>query len=326
MNSFAFDSPIFIAGHNGMVGSSLKRKLEKKGFNNLIIKDRSDLDLRDQLKVREFFELHKPAYVLIAAAKVGGIKANSDSPANFLYENLIMECNLIHEAFVSGVKNLLFLGSSCIYPKFSQQPIKEDSLLTAPLETTNEAYALAKISGIKLCDYYSQQYGVDYRSLMPTNLYGPGDNFNLEESHVIPALISKFHEAKKLNKDKVEVWGSGNVLREFLHVDDLADACYFVMNTSKNKFQLITDKIDARHLNVGTGKDLTINELSHLIKEIVGFNGEIYFNTSMPDGTPRKLLDVSLINRLGWTSSIDLKKGLMELYNWYENNQTKIRN
>ncbi len=309
-----------------MVGSSLKRYLEKKGFNNLITKDRSDLDLRDQLKVREFFELHKPAYVLIAAAKVGGIKANSESPANFLYDNLIMECNLIHEAFVSGVTDLLFLGSSCIYPKFSKQPIEEDSLLTAPLEPTNEAYALAKISGIKLCDYYSQQYGVDYRSLMPTNLYGPGDNFNLEESHVIPALIRKFHEAKKLNKDKVEVWGSGNVSREFLHVDDLADACYFVMNTSKNKFQLITNKIDARHLNVGTGKDLTINELSHLIKEIVGFNGEIYFNTSMPDGTPRKLLEVSLINRLGWTASIDLKQGLIELYNWYEKNGTKIRN
>ena len=232
---------------------------------------------------------------------------------------------MIHEAYNAGVTDLLFLGSSCIYPKFSDQPIKEDYLLTGPLEPTNEAYAIAKISGIKLCDFYSQQHGVDFRSLMPTNLYGPGDNFNLEESHVIPALISKFHEAKQSNNNKVEVWGSGSASREFLHVDDLADACYFIMNTSKDRFVQITDNISSRHLNVGTGKDLTIYELSLLIKEIVGFKGEIFFNTSMPDGTPRKLLDVSLMESLGWTANIDLKKGLVNLYEWYKKNDKKIR-
>ena len=325
MNRISFDSPIFIAGHNGMVGSSLCRYLTNKGFSNLITAERSDLDLCSQSEVRKFFRHNKPNYIVIAAAKVGGIKANSESPADFLYENLILECNLIHEAYKSGVTDLLFLGSSCIYPKLSEQPIKEDYLLTSALEPTNEAYAIAKISGIKLCDYYSKQYGVDFRSVMPTNLYGPGDNFDLNESHVIPALLRKFHEAKKSNQDMVEVWGTGSVYREFLHVDDLADACFFVMNTPRVRFDLNSNDNASKHINVGTGRDLTINDLSYLIKEIVGFTGEIYFNTSMPDGTPKKLLDISRMENLGWSAKIDLKKGLMDLYDWFIENYTELR-
>lgn len=298
---------IYVAGHRGLVGSAIVRKLKEKGYNNIVVRDHKDLDLRDQYKTREFFELERPDYVFLAAAKVGGIYANATYPADFIYDNLAIEVNVIKAAYDFGVKKLLFLGSSCIYPKFAPQPIKEEYLLSGYLEPTNEAYAIAKIAGLKMCQYFNQQYGTNYISVMPTNLYGPNDNFDLESSHVLPALIRKFHEAKVNNKPYVEVWGTGSPRREFLYVDDLADACVFLM-AEYNGNDVI---------NIGTGEDITIRELAELIKRIVGYNGEIKFDTSKPDGTPRKLLDVSKLRKLGWRHKVSLEEGIYRTYKWF---------
>ncbi len=298
------NSKIYIAGHRGMVGSAIVRKLEKSGFTNLIYRTSKELDLTDQAAVQTFFEREKPEYVFLAAAKVGGIHANNTYRADFLYENLMIESNVIHQAFVHGVRKLLFLGSSCIYPKMANQPIHEDSLLTGPLEPTNEPYALAKIIGIKLCETYREQHGADFISAMPTNLYGPNDNYDLNNSHVLPALLRKFHSAKVHKMDQVEVWGSGTPLREFLHVDDLAEACMF----------LVKNYDEGQAINVGYGSDLTIKDLAYLIKDIVGFDGAIVFNVSKPDGTPRKLMNSSRIRALGWEPKINLKEGIERVY------------
>ena len=307
---------VYVAGHNGMVGSALIRILKEKKVY-LITKDRKELDLTNQAKVQNFFKREKPDQVYLAAAKVGGIYANNTYPAEFIYENLIIEANIIHSAFLSGVKKLMFLGSSCIYPKFANQPMKEEELLTGLLEPTNEPYAVAKIAGIKICESYNRQYGsthnVDYRSVMPTNLYGPGDNYDSKNSHVIPALIKKFHEAKIKKKSKVIVWGTGTPRREFLYVDDLARACYHVMNLSKNIYNKNT-KPTCSHINVGCGTDLTIEELAKTIKKIIGYKGKIKFDTKKLDGMPRKLLDSSRIKNLGWKPNINLKNGLLKVY------------
>ncbi len=301
------DSKIYVAGHNGLVGSAIMRKLESEGYTNIITRRFEELDLTDQKATREFFEKERPEYVFLAAAKVGGIHANNTYPADFIYINLMIECNVIKAAHEFGVKKLLFLGSSCIYPKMAPQPIKEEYLLSGYLEETNEAYALAKISGLKMCQYFNKQYGTNFISVMPTNLYGPNDNFDLNTSHVLPALIRKFHEAKTSNAPYVEIWGTGKPRREFLYVDDLADACLFLMkNYSGNDF-----------FNIGTGEDVTIKELAELIGEVVGYKGELRFDTSKPDGTPRKLLDVSRIHRIGWRHKIELKKGLEMTYEWF---------
>lgn len=303
-------SKIYVAGHRGLVGSAIVRNLKKKGYTNIIGKTHSELDLTSQADVEKFFSQEKPEYVFLAAAKVGGIGANSEFPADFIMENEIIQCNIIKFAHENDVKKLMFLGSSCIYPKLCPQPIKEESLLTGPLEPTNEAYALAKISGLKMCQYFNKQYGTKYISVMPTNLYGPNDNYDLKNSHVMPALIRKFHEAKVNNKPYVEIWGTGKPLREFLHVDDMADACVFLMETYEgNDF-----------FNVGTGKELTIGELAEIIKGVVGFKGELKFNSSKPDGTPRKLLDVSRLEEAGWKDSIDLTDGIKASYEWYKSN------
>ena len=294
------DSKIYVAGHNGLVGSAIMRKLESEGYTNIVTRTFEELDLTDQKATREFFEKERPEYVFLAAAKVGGIKANSLYPADFIYINLMIECNVIKASHEFGVKKLLFLGSSCIYPKLAPQPIKEEYLLSGYLEETNEPYALAKISGMKMCQYFNKQYGTNFISVMPTNLYGPNDNFDLNTSHVLPALIRKFHEAKVNNAPYVEIWGTGTPRREFLYVDDLADACLFLMkNYSGNDF-----------FNVGTGEDVTIRELAELIGEVVGYKGELKFDTSKPDGTPRKLLDVTRIHEAGWRHRIELKRGL----------------
>lgn len=298
------DSKIYIAGHNGMVGSAIVRKLTKDGYTNLLFRTSKELDLRNQQAVNQFFDLEQPEYVFLAAAKVGGIQANNTFKADFIYENLMMECNVIHASYAGSVKKLLFLGSSCIYPKFAEQPIKEESLLTGLLEPTNEPYALAKIAGLKMCDYYREQYGCDYISLMPTNLYGPNDNYDLNNSHVIPALLRKFHEAKLAGEKQVEVWGTGSPRREFLHVDDLADAClFFMLNYS-----------DSGHTNIGTGEDIPIKKLAELIKGIVGFEGEIIWNTHYPDGTPRKLMSIEKASAFGWKATTELKLGLKAVY------------
>jgi len=307
---------IYIAGHNGMVGSAIVRKLREKGFMNIITCSSSELDLANQQNVHNFLQEKKPDYVVIAAAKVGGIHANDSYPAEFIYQNLMIEANLIHGAYLAGVNNLLFLGSSCIYPKESLQPIKEDYLLGGRLEPTNEPYAISKIAGIKLCESYNRQYGTDYRSIMPTNLYGPNDNFHLENSHVIPALIRKFHEAKVENKPFVEIWGSGKPMREFLHVNDMADASIYIMDLDKRMLENETDPM-LSHINIGTGTDITIKDVAQIVKEVVGFYGKIIFNAKMPDGTKRKLLDVSKIESLGWKSTIALKDGLKETYEWF---------
>jgi GDP-L-fucose synthase len=307
---------IYVAGHNGMVGSAIVRKLREKGFISIITRSSSELDLVNQQNVHNFLQEEKPDYVVIAAAKVGGIHANDSYPAEFIYQNLMIEANLIHGSYLAGVSKLLFLGSSCIYPKESQQPIKEEYLLSGHLESTNEPYALAKIAGIKLCESYNRQYGTDYRSIMPTNLYGPNDNFHPKNSHVIPALIRKFHEAKVNNKPFVEVWGSGKPMREFLHVDDMADASIHIMDIDKKTLESEVDPM-LSHINIGTGMDITIKDVAQLIKGIVGFNGDIVFNTKMPDGTKRKLLDVSRIKSLGWEHSIALKDGIQETYDWF---------
>ena len=294
------NTKIYISGHRGMVGSAIRRKLEAEGYSNLVFRTSSQLDLRDQYAVKSFFESEKPEYVFLAAAKVGGIMANSRYKADFLYDNLIIQTNVIHESYKSGVKKLLFLGSSCIYPKHCLQPMKEEYLLTGPLEETNDAYAIAKISGIKMCQAYREQYGCNFISVMPTNLYGPNDNYDLENSHVLPALIRKFHEAKVENKPSVTIWGTGSPLREFLHADDLADACLFLMNNYD----------EADHINVGVSKEISIKNLALLIKDKVGFEGKLEFDTSKPDGTPRKMMDSSKIYSLGWKPSITLDEGL----------------
>jgi len=313
MNS---NDKIYVAGHNGMVGSAIVRKLREKGFMNIITCSSSELDLANQQNVHNFLQEKKPDYVVIAAAKVGGIHANDSYPAEFIYQNLMIEANLIHGAYLAGVNNLLFLGSSCIYPKESLQPIKEEYLLSGHLESTNEPYALAKIAGIKLCESYNRQYGTDYRSIMPTNLYGPNDNFHPKNSHVIPALIRKFHEAKVNSKPFVEVWGSGKPMREFLHVDDMADASIHIMDIDKKTLESEVDPM-LSHINIGTGTDITIKGVAQIVKEVVGFCGEIVFNTKMPDGTKRKLLDISKLERLGWKPTIPLIDGLKETYEWF---------
>ena len=362
---------IYVAGHNGMVGSAIVKKLREKGFINIVTRFSSELDLTNQQDVHNFLQNEKPDYVVIAAAKVGGIYANDSYPAEFIYQNLMIEANLIHGSYLAGVNNLLFLGSSCIYPKESLQPIKEEYLLSGHLESTNEPYALAKIAGIKLCESYNRQYGVDYRSIMPTNLYGPNDNFHLENSHVIPAIIRKIHLAKciekgdwkaikqdiknnpikglaenstnnqilkilakqgikqlktqdsrlitddsQLNEVEVELWGTGKPMREFLHVDDMADASIHIMDIDKKTLESEVDPM-LSHINIGTGMDITIKDVAQLIKGIVGFNGDIVFNTKMLDGTKRKLLDVSRIKSLGWEHSIALKDGIQETYDWF---------
>jgi GDP-L-fucose synthase len=301
-------SKIYVAGHRGMVGSAIIRKLQKEGFNNIVTRKSAELDLRDQQAVKAFFEEEKPEYVFLAAAKVGGILANNIYRADFIYENLMIECNVIHQSHLSKVKKLLFLGSSCIYPKFAPQPMKEEHLLTGTLEPTNEPYAIAKIAGIKMCEAYRDQYGSDFISVMPTNLYGPNDNYDLKNSHVLPALIRKFHEAKIENKDAVEIWGTGSPKREFLHVDDLAEACYFLMENYSDK-ELV---------NIGVGEDISIKDLALLIKDIVGFEGDLKWDTTKPDGTPRKLLDVSKLKNLGFEARISLREGISSVYEEFQ--------
>lgn len=304
-------SKIFVAGSRGMVGSAIVRELQKQGYSNIITKTRSELDLLDQAKVREFFEKEKPEYVFLAAAKVGGIEANRSQLGAFAYENMQIQNNVIHSSYLNKVKRLIFLGSSCIYPRLAPQPIKEEYLLTGALEPTNYGYAIAKIAGLKMCEAYRAQYGCDFVPVMPTNLYGINDNFDLTGSHVLPALMRKFHEAKMAGKPSVEVWGTGNPKRELLYVDDLAEACVFIMNNEKA----------TELMNVGTGEDSTIKELAELVKKTVGFTGEIKFDTSKPDGAPRKCLDVSKINALGWKAKTSLEDGLKTVYQWYLQNQ-----
>jgi GDP-L-fucose synthase len=307
---------IYIAGHNGMVGSALTRKLKQEGFENLVMRGSKELDLRNQQAVSDFFESNRPDYVFLAAAKVGGIVANNSYRAEFLYDNLMIQNNIIHESFKNRVKKLMFLGSSCIYPKLAPQPLKEEYLLTSELEYTNEPYAIAKIAGIKMCDAYRAQYGSNFISVMPTNLYGLNDNYHPNNSHVLPALIRKFHEAKMNNAREVVIWGTGKPYREFLHVDDLADACYFLMQNYN----------EPGFLNIGTGKDIQINDLALLVKEIVGFDGEIRNDTSKPDGTPRKLLDVSRLKHLGWSPGIKLKDGIRQVYEDFQVNFLQAAN
>lgn len=305
------DSKIYVAGHNGMVGSAIVRKLTELGYTKIITKSRKELDLTNQFQVNQFFHFEKPEYVFLAAARVGGIKSNDDFRADFIYENIMIQSNIIKASHDSGVKKLLFLGSSCIYPKYCSQPIKEEYLMTGSLETSNDAYAVAKIAGIKMCQDFNKQYGTNYISVMPTNLFGPNDNYDLNNSHVLPALIRKFHEAKIEGKESVEIWGTGTPKREFLYVDDLADACHYLMLNYN----------DSDIINVGTGQDCTIAELANDISKIVGYKGEIHFNTEMPDGTPRKLLDVSKLKEIGWSYQTSLKEGLIKTYKDYEKNQ-----
>lgn len=304
------NSKIYVAGHRGLVGSAIMRCLEQNGYQNIITRTHQEMDLRNQQVVQDFYTAEKPEYVFLAAAKVGGIWANNNAPADFMYDNLMISANVIRAAYEHKVKKLLFLGSSCIYPKMAPQPIKEDYLLTGSLEPTNEGYALAKISGMQLCRFYRRQYGCDFISAMPTNLYGINDNFDLNSSHVLPALIRKFHEAKIENKPEVVLWGTGKALREFLYVDDLADALLHLMNNYS----------DESHVNIGTGEDLSIHDLALTVKEVVGYQGNIVYDTSKPDGTPRKLLDVSLLHSLGWHHSVALRQGVEEVYEWYKCN------
>ena len=304
---------IYVAGHQGMVGSAIARILKQKGCNNLVTRSRAELDLTQQQEVNRFFEFEKPEQVYLAAAKVGGIYANNAYPAEFIYQNLMVQVNVIEAAYRSGVKKLLFLGSSCIYPRLAPQPMKENSLLTGPLEPTNEPYAIAKIAGIKLCESYNRQYGVDYRSVMPTNLYGPGDNYHPENSHVIPALIRRFHEAKANNSSQVVVWGTGNAKREFLFVEDMAEASIYVMNLDFEDYRNAVLPMQS-HINVGFGTDITIRDLAQTIAKVVGFEGKIEFDSTKPDGAPRKFLDCSLLNRLGWSPKVQLEAGLKIAY------------
>lgn len=303
-------SKVYIAGHRGLVGSAIYRRLKEEGYFNLITRTSNEVDLRNQLDVASFFSEEKPEYVFLAAAKVGGILANNTYPAEFIYDNLLIQSNIIHQSYVCGVKKLLFLGSSCIYPKFAPQPMQEEHLLTGELEPTNEPYAIAKIAGIKMCQSYNRQYKTNFISVMPTNLYGPGDNFDLENSHVLPALIRKFHEAKINSSEQVELWGTGTPKREFLYVDDLADACLFLMKYYEG----------SEIINIGTGKDLTIKELAAIISEVVGYKGKETWDLTKPDGTPRKLLDVNKLKSLGWSAKTSLKEGIEKTYSWFREN------
>ncbi len=319
------DAPlIFVAGHRGMVGSAILRALQRMGHSRIITRYRSQLNLLDQHAVREFMQKETPDQIYLAAAKVGGIHANNTYPAEFIYENLMVEANVIHEAWRAGVKQLLFLGSSCIYPRLAPQPMREEALLSGPLEPTNEPYAVAKIAGIKLCESYNRQYGTDFRSVMPTNLYGPHDNFHPENAHVIPSLLRRFHEAVQADADEVVIWGSGTPKREFLHVDDMAQACLHVMALNKAAYQAGTTPSHS-HLNVGSGRDCTIRELAETIAQVTGFHGRIVFDPHKPDGAPRKLLDVSRLNALGWQAEIGLEEGLGLTYAWFVANQQKHR-
>jgi len=306
---------IYVAGHRGMVGGAISRKLRERGAE-VITRTHAELDLTDQAAVRAFFASEKPAGVVLAAAKVGGIHANNTYPADFIYENLMIEANVIHQAYVAGVQRLLFLGSSCIYPRAVEQPMREDALLTGVLEPTNEPYAVAKIAGIKLCESYNRQYGTDYRSVMPTNLYGPGDNFHPENSHVMPALIRRFHEAAASGAEEVVIWGTGTPYREFLHVDDMAEASLFVFDLDKETYEANTEPM-LSHINVGYGEDVTIAELAHLVADVTGYTGRISFDTSKPDGTMRKLMDSSRLNAMGWNARVLLAEGVQETYEWF---------
>ena len=315
---------VFIAGHRGMVGSAIVRRLQAEGYDNLLLRSRSELDLCNQAAVESFFSKEKPEYVFLAAAKVGGIIANSSYPADFIYENLLIQTSIIHQSYKNSVKRLLFLGSTCIYPKLAPQPMKEEQLMTGSLEPTNDAYAIAKIAGLYQCRSYIRQYATRYLAAMPNNLYGPNDNFDLEKSHVLPALIRKFHEAKQSCAKDVTIWGTGAPFREFLHVDDLAEACLFLMNLNETAYQrLLDDETAPALINVGSGEEVTIRELALLVKEAVGFEGEITFDTTKPDGTPRKLADTSRIHRLGWNHHIELRQGIAAAYQWY---QDSLRN
>ncbi|TCL70743.1 GDP-L-fucose synthase [Hydrogenispora ethanolica] len=307
------DSKIYVAGHRGLVGSAIVRNLESKGYTNIIGRTHAELDLTNQQDVRDFFEKERPEYVFLAAAKVGGIYANNMYPADFIYENLMIQNNIIKAAHDYKVKKLLFLGSTCIYPKMAPQPIKEEYLLSGYLEPTNEAYALAKIAGLKMCQFFKRQYGDNFISCMPTNLYGPNDNYDLNNSHVMPALIRKFHEAKINNLPQVEVWGTGKPLREFLYVDDMADACVFLMENYDGE----------EHVNIGTGEEVSIGELAELVKDVVGFEGKLVFNSEKPDGTPRKLTDVSKLHGLGWKHRVELREGVIMAYRWFRENYFK---
>jgi GDP-L-fucose synthase len=315
---------IYLAGHRGMVGSAVLRQLQASGHDNIVVRTHHELDLTDQSVVKAFMQTEKPDQVILAAAKVGGIHANNEYPAEFIYQNLMMEANIIHQAWAVGCQQLLFLGSSCIYPKFADQPMQESALLTGILEPTNEPYAIAKIAGIKLCESYNRQYGTDYRSVMPTNLYGENDNFHLENSHVIPAMIRKFHDAKVAGSATVTLWGTGKAMREFLHVDDMAAACLHVMNLPKPNYQAVTEPM-LSHINVGTGVDVTIKELAETIQKVVGFAGEIIWDSTKPDGTPRKLMDNAKLRSMGWQPTIDLAKGLELTYQWFIEHQANFK-
>jgi GDP-L-fucose synthase len=316
------NSKIYIAGHRGLVGSAILKNLEQKGYNNLIYKTHQELDLLDSVAIAEFFKIEKPEYVILAAAKVGGIVANNAYRADFIYENLQIQNNVIHQSYLYGVGKLLFLGSTCIYPKNSPQPMKEEYLLTSELEYTNEPYAIAKIAGIKMCESYNLQYRTNFISVMPTNLYGPNDNFDLETSHVLPALLRKMHEAKINNTPQVEIWGSGKPRREFLYSEDMADACVFLLESRdfKDTYDKDTKEIRNTHINIGTGVDISIKELALTIKDIVGYKGELYFNDTKPDGTMVKLTDPSKLHSLGWTHKVELKEGIGIMYEWYLEN------
>ena len=311
-------SKIFVAGHRGMVGSAIVRKLQAEGYTNLLLRGSSELDLRNQAAVADFFSSERPEYVFLAAARVGGIIANSTRKGEFIYDNLLIQANVIHNAYTSGVKRLLFLGSTCIYPKFAPQPMPEECLLSGPLEPTNDAYAVAKIAGITMCRSYNEQYGTQFLSAMPNNLYGSNDNFDLTSSHVLPALMRKFYEAKFTKSPQVEIWGTGTPLREFLHVDDLADASTFLMRLGENNYaSLLGDETAPALINVGSGEEVSIRELALMTMELVGFTGELVFDSSKPDGTPRKLCDTGKISRLGWNHKINLKDGMKKTYEWY---------
>jgi GDP-L-fucose synthase len=313
---------IYIAGHRGLVGSAIVRQLESRGFSNLLMRTHKELDLTNQTQVQAFFQKEQPGYVILAAAKVGGIHANNVYPADFIYQNMMIEANVINSAYENKVKRLLFLGSTCIYPKSVEQPMREDALLTDVLEPTNEPYALAKIAGIKLCESYNRQHGTDFRSVMPTNLYGINDNFHPENSHVIPALMRRFHEAKVNNDAEVVVWGTGNAMREFLYVDDMAAASLFVLELDEETYQANTQPM-LSHINVGTGKDVTIKEMAQTMKEVVGYTGKLTFDITKPDGAKRKLIDVTRLEKMGWKYSVDLKEGLATTYEWYLNRGSK---
>ena len=318
------DQKVFVAGHRGMVGSAIVRQLQEKGYTNIVTATHAELDLTNQQAVNEFFQKNQIDQVYLAAAKVGGIHANNEYPADFIYQNLMIEANVIHAAHINNVQKLMFLGSSCIYPKFAQQPMQESELLTGILEATNEPYAIAKIAGIKLCESYNRQFERDYRSVMPTNLYGPHDNFHPENSHVIPALLRRFHEAVKNGLDEVVIWGSGTPMREFLHVDDMAAASIYVMELDDTTFKANTQPM-LSHINVGTGIDCTIRELAETVAKVTGFKGKLSFDASKPDGTPRKLMDVSRLEQLGWKASISLENGLKDAYQWYLDNIEQAR-